>query len=77
MLFNVLAIYIPIHTQITYSPVKQKQKYLFRHNTKQRSEIDSYLDLFGSDILGITRTLTRARITEFYRKAYVFDSTIN
>jgi hypothetical protein len=30
MLFNVLAIYIPIHTQITYSPVKQKQKYLFQ-----------------------------------------------
>ena len=27
MLFNILAIYIPIHTQITYSPAKQKQKY--------------------------------------------------
>ena len=30
MLFNILAIYIPIHTQITYSPAKQKQKYLLK-----------------------------------------------
>jgi len=30
MLFNILAIYIPIHTQITYSPTKQKQKYLLQ-----------------------------------------------
>ena len=35
----------------------------------QRKQISSYKKVFGGDLLGLTRILTRARITDFYRQS--------
>jgi radical SAM superfamily enzyme YgiQ (UPF0313 family) len=40
----------------------------FRHSGKQQEELASYKKIFGGDLTGLTRILTRARITEFYRQ---------
>ena len=39
----------------------------FGHDSEQLKKIESYRNVFGCDLPGLTRILTRARITDFYR----------
>lgn len=39
----------------------------FGHDSEQLKNIESYKNVFGCDLPGLTRILTRARITDFYR----------
>lgn len=57
--------------------VQYPKKYLksnkiinFGFNKNQKKEISNYISLFGKDIIGVSRILSRARITNFYRKPF-------
>tara|TARA_Y100000766_G_scaffold285076_1_gene306246 strand:+ start:1759 stop:3792 length:2034 start_codon:yes stop_codon:yes gene_type:complete len=52
----------------TIEEAEHKHELIFKHSQAQIEKIDSYKKIFGSDIAGLTRILTRARITEFYRE---------
>jgi radical SAM superfamily enzyme YgiQ (UPF0313 family) len=55
------------HSPESLGSQASKTKIVFQHSTAQRDMILSYKKIFGDDIVGVSRILTRARLTEFYR----------
>ena len=45
----------------------------FKFNSEQRSMIKSYTDLFGSDLAGLSKTLSRVYLRQFFRDASVVN----
>ena len=44
---------------------------------EQEKDLDKYFDLFGNDMVGISRILSRARITNFFRTPHGVQSCVN
>ena len=48
----------------------------FVFTDEQEKDLDKYLDLFGNDMVGISRILSRARITNFFRTPHGIQSWV-
>jgi radical SAM superfamily enzyme YgiQ (UPF0313 family) len=48
---------------------REPRKIIFQHSKEQVVQISRYKKIFGDDVAGLSRILTRARITQFYRIA--------
>lgn len=56
-----------ISTLNTFNDFKNKKKYTFLFKNQNQSDIDKYLQLFGSDTKGLTRILSRVYLKKFFR----------